>query len=57
MENQQTKIWIASGAITVGIELGSTHIKTVAVGPDYQPLASGVYKWENQYVMVIGPMI
>ncbi|WP_420915834.1 xylulokinase [Staphylococcus agnetis] len=49
LENQQTNRWITSGAITVGIELGSTQIKTVAVGPNYQPLASGVYKWENQY--------
>lgn len=50
MGNQAINQWVTSGEITVGIELGSTQIKTVAMGPDYQPIASGVYTWQNQWV-------
>lgn len=39
---------IASGNTALGIELGSTRIKAVLIGPDHQPLASGEYAWENQ---------
>ena len=35
---------------TLGIELGSTRIKAVLIGPDYAPLAVGSHDWENQYV-------
>ncbi|WP_028048552.1 xylulokinase [Cellulomonas sp. URHD0024] len=41
---------IASGRTTLGIELGSTRIKAVLVGPDHAPLASGSHDWENQFV-------
>ncbi len=34
----------------LGIELGSTRIKAVLIGPDHQPLASGSHSWENQFV-------
>ena len=34
----------------LGIELGSTRIKAVLIGPDHVPLASGSYDWENQLV-------
>lgn len=34
----------------LGIELGSTRIKAVLIGPDYQPIATGGSSWENQYV-------
>ena len=45
----------AAGAITggrtaLGIELGSTRIKAVLVGPDHAPLAVGSHDWENQFV-------
>jgi sugar (pentulose or hexulose) kinase len=34
---------------TLGIELGSTRIKAVLIGPDHAPLASGAHEWENRY--------
>ena len=39
---------IAEGNTSLGIELGSTRIKSVLVGPDCQPLATGEFQWENQ---------
>lgn len=41
---------IESGKTVVGIELGSTRIKTVLIGEDSNVLASGTHEWENQYV-------
>lgn len=41
---------ISAGEVTLGIELGSTRIKAVLIGPDHQPLATGGYDWENQFV-------
>lgn len=41
---------IEQGRTTIGIELGSTRIKTVLIGPDKFPLASGSFDWENSYV-------
>ncbi|MEA4934211.1 MAG: FGGY-family carbohydrate kinase [Lawsonibacter sp.] len=38
------------GDTYLGIELGSTRIKGVLIGPDHVPLASGAHDWENQYV-------
>lgn len=34
----------------LGIELGSTRIKAVLIGPDHSPIASGAYDWENRLV-------
>lgn len=34
----------------LGIELGSTRIKAVLIGPDYSPIASGSHEWENQLI-------
>jgi sugar (pentulose or hexulose) kinase len=34
----------------LGIELGSTRIKAVLIGPDHAPIASGGHEWENQFV-------
>jgi sugar (pentulose or hexulose) kinase len=39
---------ISSGQTALGIELGSTRIKAVLIGPDHVPLASGGHEWENQ---------
>ena len=39
---------IQSGKAVLGIELGSTRIKAVLIGPDYAPLASGSHDWENR---------
>ena len=41
---------ITSGRTALGIELGSTRIKAVLVGPDHAPLAVGSSDWENQFV-------
>src|SRR4051795_11420839 len=41
---------ITSGRTAVGIELGSTRIKAVLIGPDHGPLAVGSSDWENQLV-------
>ncbi len=49
MSNQIKEI-IEAGKASLGIELGSTRIKGVLIGEDNQPIASGGYDWENQYV-------
>jgi sugar (pentulose or hexulose) kinase len=41
---------IRDGKTFIGIELGSTRIKTVLIGPDNTPAASGSHDWENSYV-------
>ncbi|GEL96798.1 xylulokinase [Cellulomonas terrae] len=41
---------IAAGRTAIGIELGSTRIKAVLIGPGHTPLASGSHDWENQFV-------
>jgi sugar (pentulose or hexulose) kinase len=41
---------ITSGRTVLGIELGSTRIKAVLIGPDHTPLAVGSHDWENQFV-------
>ena len=41
---------ITEGRTALGIELGSTRIKAVLIGPDHAPLASGGSDWENQFV-------
>ncbi len=38
---------IESGKAVMGMELGSTRIKAVLIGPDNSPLASGGHDWEN----------
>ena len=39
---------ITNGTALLGIELGSTRIKSVLTAPDGTPLASGSYTWENR---------
>ncbi len=39
---------IAEGKAILGMELGSTRIKAVLIGPDHAPIASGDHTWENQ---------
>jgi sugar (pentulose or hexulose) kinase len=41
---------IGEGHTALGIELGSTRIKAVLIGPDHGPLAVGNHDWENQFV-------
>ncbi|MDR1744817.1 MAG: FGGY-family carbohydrate kinase [Planctomycetota bacterium] len=46
--DQEIKQAIAAGNTFLGIELGSTRIKAVLVGPDCAPIASGGFDWENR---------
>ena len=41
---------IIGGHTALGIELGSTRIKAVLIGPDHAPMAIGGHDWENQFV-------
>ena len=41
---------IETGEAILGIEFGSTRIKSVLIGPDHTPIASGSYEWENDFV-------
>ena len=41
---------ITEGRAVLGIELGSTRIKTVLIDPDGTTIASGSHTWENQFV-------
>ncbi|MCL1899116.1 MAG: FGGY-family carbohydrate kinase [Promicromonosporaceae bacterium] len=40
---------IADGRTALGIEFGSTNIKAVLLGPDFEVLASGSHTWENEF--------
>lgn len=44
----QKKERVLAGETFLGIELGSTRIKAVLIGGDYEPLAAGGYDWENR---------
>ena len=45
---QQISDAIRAGRTALGIELGSTRIKPVLIGPGHAPIASGSYTWENR---------
>ena len=49
MEQQSTISAIQAGETVLGIELGSTRIKAVLIGPGHTPIASGDHAWENRY--------
>lgn len=40
---------IEEGQVSLGIELGSTRIKSVLVTKDFKTVASGSYVWENKF--------
>ena len=48
MNNQTIEKAITEGRAFLGIELGSTRIKAVLIGPDHAPIASGGHDWENR---------
>ena len=48
MENLTVRDTIESGNTSLGIELGSTRIKAVLIGPDHQPLATGGHEWKSK---------
>lgn len=45
-----TRQAIIEGRTVMGIELGSTRIKAVLIGPDHTPIAVGSHGWENKFV-------
>ena len=47
---EEIREMISAGQAILGIELGSTRIKSVLIDVDKSPVASGSYDWENQYV-------
>lgn len=49
LEHNQIYSQISSGDISIGIELGSTRIKTVAIDTDFNTIGSGYYEWENKF--------
>ena len=42
-----TAALIEQGQAIIGVEMGSTRIKAVLIGPDHEPLAAGGFGWEN----------
>lgn len=44
-----TKEMIDNGELTIGIEFGSTRIKTVAINQACETIATGSYEWENTF--------
>ncbi len=40
---------IRNGEAVLGIEFGSTRIKSVLIAPDHRVIASGSHEWENEY--------
>ena len=49
MDSLQIKTAIQAGQTFLGVELGSTRIKAVLIGPDHTPIAWGGYQWENRW--------
>jgi len=49
MRNERTKQDIIDGHIALGIEFGSTRIKSVLVDSRNNVCATGVFSWENRY--------
>lgn len=48
MLKQETGLMIEAGRTSLGIELGSTRIKAVLIGEDFEVLASSSHTWENK---------
>ncbi len=49
MEKNNIISSILNGETALGIELGSTRIKSVLINRDYLVIASGAFGWENRY--------
>ncbi|MDK1727931.1 xylulokinase [Dellaglioa algida] len=48
MDLVKTAQAVKNGQVSLGIELGSTRIKSVLVTDDFQTIATGSFNWENQ---------
>lgn len=40
---------IETGTVSLGVEIGSTRIKSVLITREFKTIASGNYQWENQF--------
>lgn len=49
MQEKDVQTAIQNNNIALGIELGSTRIKTVLITKDHSVIASGNHSWENRY--------
>ena len=49
MSRNDTQKAIETGKTVLGVEFGSTRIKSVLIGEDHRPIASGSHEWENRY--------
>ncbi|MEJ2512843.1 MAG: ATPase, partial [Anaerolineales bacterium] len=49
MDRNDSQKAIKLGKTALGIELGSTRIKSVLISEDHAPIATGSYDWENRY--------
>lgn len=41
---------ISCGRTSLGIEIGSTRIKSVLITDDHEPVAAGSFEWESEYI-------
>lgn len=48
MDTKEIGRAVENGETALGMELGSTRIKAVLIGPDHSPVASGSFDWENR---------
>lgn len=48
MEKMEITKAIRDGKTYLGIEMGSTRIKAVLIGPDHSVIATGAHNWENK---------
>lgn len=49
-ETERIRKAVEDGRTSIGIELGSTRIKTVMIDRDNKPIASGSHGWENRFL-------
>ena len=56
MDFKQNVTAIENGTAVLGIEFGSTRIKSVLINAEYETIASGSYAWENDLRDGIGRM-
>jgi len=49
MDRNDIQKAIESGKTALGVEFGSTRIKSVLIGEDHTPIASGSHEWENRH--------
>ncbi len=48
MTREEIREAVRQGQAVLGLELGSTRIKAVLIGPDHAPIATGAFDWENR---------